>query len=207
MTTEKRWCGSSIKSIWTQRPRWRRRGRRTWRLGCFEIRYSHHLCRCRRRCCTLPRRSCSSPSHYLDCPCILHKHSYEWSFHRHELKKKMQNWNRIILLWKRMSWCQFGNMQFSNHSCWPIKHQNLDFEDSHFNFMNFLCIVKVFHFAIFLFQFDDWNDWNSFLKSRKTFGGFKKLWNGRFLIKKSWNWIKNPSKISFNHFDGFFLLA
>merc|ERR1712062_841904 len=54
-----------------QRPRWRRRGRRTWRLGCFEIRYSHHLCRCRRRCCTLPRRSCSSPSHYLDCPCIL----------------------------------------------------------------------------------------------------------------------------------------
>ena len=88
-------------------------------------------------------------------------------------KKKMQNWNRIILLWKRRSWCQFGNMQFSNHSCWPIKHQNLDFEDSHFNFMNFLCIVKVFHFAIFLFQFDDWNDWNSFLKSRKTFGGLK----------------------------------
>merc|ERR1712062_616470 len=48
-----------------QRPRWRRRGRRTWRLGCFEIRYSHHLCRCRRRCCTLPRRSCSSPSHVI----------------------------------------------------------------------------------------------------------------------------------------------
>ena len=115
-------------------------------------------------------------------------------------EKKMQNWNRIILLWKRRSWCQFGNMQFSNHSCWPIKHQNLDFEDSHFNFMNFLCIVKVFHFAIFLFQFDDWNDWNSFLKSRKTFGGFKKLWNGRFLIKKSWNWNENLQSSRFRFF-------
>ena len=122
-------------------------------------------------------------------------------------EKKMQNWNRIILLWKRRSWCQFGNMQFSNHSCWPIKHQNLDFEDSHFNFMNFLCIVKVFHFAIFLFQFDDWNDWNSFLKSRKTFGGFKKLWNGRFLIKNREIELKIRQKISFNHFVGFFLLA
>ena len=76
-----------------------------------------------------------------------------------------------------------------------------------FQFHEFLCIVKVFHFAIFLFQFDDWNDWNSFLKSRKTFGGFKKLWNGRFLIKNREIELKIRQKISFNHFDGFFLLA
>ena len=48
-------------------------------------------------------------------------------------------------------------MQFSIHSCWQIKNRNLELWRFSFQFHDFLRIVKVFHFTIFLFRFDDFS--------------------------------------------------
>ena len=48
-------------------------------------------------------------------------------------------------------------MQFSIHSCWQIKNRNLELWRFSLQFHDFLRIVKVFHFTIFLFRFDDFS--------------------------------------------------